>query len=91
MQAHYYCLEDPAFHALIDEVANRLMTAYGNKPDKWISGEEAMKMLRISSKTSLQKLRDEGQVRFSSPLAKGFLYETESILELIEKNAHNKF
>ena len=90
MQAHYYCLEDPAFHALIDEVTNRVIAA-NKKPDKWISGEEAMKMLRISSKTSMQKLRDEGKVKFSSPLAKGFLYDSDSILELIEKSAHKTF
>jgi helix-turn-helix protein len=91
MQAHYYCLEDPAFHALIDEVTSRVVAAYNKKPDKWISAEEAMKMLRITSKTSLQKLRDEGKVKFSNPLAKGFLYDTESILAFIEKNAHNTF
>lgn len=91
MQAHYYCLEDPAFHALVDELTNRVIAAHGKKPDKWISAEEAMKMLRITSKTSLQKLRDEGKVRFSTPLAKGFLYDSDSVLELIEKNAQNSF
>lgn len=63
-QAHYYCLEEPAFHALIDEVVQRENTT---KPYRWVSGEKAMEMLGISSKTTLQKYRDEDRIRFSHP------------------------
>jgi hypothetical protein len=36
------------------------------QPDKWISPEEAMAMPRIKSPTTLQKLRDEGKIRYTS-------------------------
>lgn len=55
------CLEDKAFYALIDKVVTRIREQHNIKEDKWISGEEAMAKLRISSKTTLQKLRDEGK------------------------------
>jgi hypothetical protein len=56
------CLKDEAFYALVDKLANYLKEKHGVKEDKWISGEEAMKRLRITSKSTLQKLRDEGNM-----------------------------
>lgn len=85
------CFEDEAFHALLDRAVQRILEKHSAKEDKWISGEEAMQMLRISSKTTLQKLRDEGKIRYSQPEKKIILYETESILEYLQKNAKNTF
>lgn len=84
------CLEDQAFYTLIEEVVHRLEDKYA-KEDRWISGEEAMRMLRITSKTTLQKLRDEGKIRISQPEKKLLLYDRESILNYLEKNARNTF
>ena len=61
------CLEDQAFYALIERVVSRIKEKEGIKEDRWISTEEAMIKLRIKSKTTLQKLRDEGKIRFSQP------------------------
>ncbi len=61
------CLEETAYYALLDKVMDYVKQKHEIKQDKWISGEEAMKMLRIKSKTTLQKLRDEGQIRYSQP------------------------
>lgn len=85
------CLEDEAFHMLLERAVQRILEKHSTKEDKWISGEEAMQMLRISSKTTLQKLRDAGNIRYSQPEKKIILYETESILEYLEKNAKNTF
>jgi hypothetical protein len=57
------CLEEPAFYELIDTVIAYIKTKHEVKEDKWISGEEAMKLLHITSKTSLLKSRDEGRIR----------------------------
>jgi hypothetical protein len=46
--------------------------------DKWISPEKAMEKLRIKSKTTLQKLRDEGRIRFTQPDKKIILYDSDS-------------
>lgn len=63
------CFEDRAFFAMIDKL-EAYIDSKRPKPsqgDKWVSGEEAMKMLRITSKTTLQKFRDEGKIRYSQP------------------------
>ena len=59
------CLDEPAYFALIDKVMEYVRQTHNVKEDKWMSGEEAMKKLRITSKTTLQKLRDEGKIRFA--------------------------
>ncbi|HYC27372.1 MAG TPA: helix-turn-helix domain-containing protein [Chitinophagaceae bacterium] len=85
------CLQDEAFYALIDQVIERIREKEGSKPEKWISGEEAMKMLRITSKTTLQKLRDEGKVRFSQPEKKIILYDVDSIHAYLNKHTRETF
>jgi len=85
------CLQDQAFYALIEQVIKRVKENNGIKEDKWISGEEAMKKLRISSKTTLQKLRDEGKIRFSQPEKKLILYDVHSLYEYLEKHAKEPF
>lgn len=85
------CLENEAFYTLVEEVVQRLKEKNGVKDDKWISAEEAMDKLRIKSKTTLQKLRDEGKLRFSQPEKKIILYDTESINEYLEKHAKETF
>lgn len=86
------CLQDEAFYVLIDRVLERLKNQQGNaEADKWISGEEAKKMLRITSKTTLQKLRDEGKIRFSQPERKIILYDVDSIHAYLDKHAKSTF
>lgn len=85
------CLEEPAFFSLIETVVNRLKEKNSIQTDKWISSQEAMKKLHITSKTTLQKLRDEGKIRFSQPEKKIILYDTLSIDEYLEKNARKTF
>ena len=85
------CLEDKAFYALIEEVHQRLKEKNQQKEDKWISSEEAMHKLRITSKTTLQKLRDEGKIRFSQPEKKHIVYDIDSIYEYLEKHAKDTF
>ena len=85
------CLQDDAFFSLIEKVVERVKDKKGIKEDKWISPEEAMQKLRITSKTTLQKLRDEGKIRFSQPEKKLILYDTNSINEYLEKHVKETF
>lgn len=85
------CIEDGAFYALLEQVVRRLQEQHGAAPDKWIDDVEAMRLLRIKSKTTLQKLRDEGKIRFSQPQKKIILYDRESIEAFLEQHAHNPF
>ena len=85
------CLQDDAFYALIKEVVNQIKQENNLKTDKWITGEEAMKKLRITSKTTLQTLRDEGKIRFSQPMKKHILYDSDSIDEYLDKHSKGTF
>lgn len=70
------------------ELAVERLRPEGVKPvDKWIGDDEAMHLLRIKSKTTLQRLRDEGSIRFSQPMHKVILYDRESILDYIEEHS----
>jgi len=85
------CLEDEAFYTLLGKVIEQVKEKHSIVQDKWISGTEAMQKLRITSKTTLQKMRDEGVIRFSQPEKKIILYDTDSINQYLEKHAKSTF
>jgi hypothetical protein len=86
------CLDTKAFYALVDEVIEHVKeTQQDDKPDKWISGEEAMRLLRITSKTTLSYMRNQGKIRYSQPEKKIILYDRDSIDEYLEKHAKDTF
>ena len=85
------CLQDEAFYSLVEQVVARLKEKSGNTNNTWISDEQAMQLLNIKSKTTLQKLRDEGKIRFSQPQKKIILYDRDSIDTYLEQNARNTF
>ncbi|MGY4538179.1 hypothetical protein ACVW0P_002599 [Mucilaginibacter sp. UYNi724] len=85
------CLESEAFFKLLDEVIKRLKPGQSDTSDRWISGPEAMRMLRIKSKATLQKMRDEGVIRFSHPEKRIILYDVESINAYLEDFVYEPF
>lgn len=85
------CLEEDAFYTLVEQVVARLKKEHTKEKNKWISDEDAMQLLSIKSKTTLQKLRDEGKIRFSQPQPRIILYDTDSINQYIERNARETF
>lgn len=91
MDLKVICLEDKAFYELIDTVLVHVKSQNSIKADKWVSGEEAMRLLRITSKTTLQKLRDEGAIRFSHPEKKLILYDSQSINDYLDKHSKDTF
>lgn len=85
------CLQDEAFYKLIEDVVERLKEKQNIVHDKWISPERAMEILNIKSKTTLQKLRDEGQITFSQPQKKIILYDYDSILDYLKSHSKSSF
>lgn len=81
-------LTEEAFYTLVEQVVSRIKEQQNIKEDPWISAEAAMAKLNIKSKTTLQKLRDEGRIRFTQPQKKVILYDAVSINEFL--NAHAK-
>ncbi|MBU7569091.1 MAG: helix-turn-helix domain-containing protein [Flavobacterium sp.] len=85
------CLEEKAFYELVEQVVERLKEKNNIARDKWVSNEEAMRLLNIKSKTTLQKLRDEGKIRYSQPEKKIILYDSDSIHAYLDKNSKDTF
>jgi len=85
------CLEETAFYTLVEQVVERIIDKQGSQNDKWVSHETAMQLLNVKSKTTLQKLRDEGKVRFSQPQKRVILYDRDSINHYLEQNAKDTF
>lgn len=46
------CFEDNEVHKLADDLYDRIMNLH-KKEDKWVSGEEAMRLLRVTSKATV--------------------------------------
>lgn len=85
------CLESEAFYALVEEVVGRLKDKHGIEHEKWIDDTEAMRLLHVSSKTTMQRYRDEGLIRFTQPSRKIILYDRDSILEFLDNKAKDTF
>lgn len=83
---------EEAFYNLYYKLIADIKQQLGAKPrDKWIDGNEAMAMLRIKSRTTLQKLRDGGKIRYSQPEPKIILYDSDSIDTYLEKHVNETF
>lgn len=85
------CLEEPAFYALVEQVVSRLQISRPEVKSKWIDEDQAMALLNIKSKTTLQKLRDEGKIEFSQPSRKIIVYSRPSIEAYLERNTRKPF
>lgn len=85
------CLEEKAFYELVEQVVERLREKHNVPLERWIDSDEAMKLLRISSHTTLLKYRNEGKIKFSQPGGKIVLYDRQSIDDFLESKASKTF
>lgn len=85
------CFETQAFQKLVEEVVNRLKEKHNITEDKWVTDVDAMKLLGITSKTTLLKLRQTGAIRYTQPAKKIILYFRPSIEEFLEKHVKETF
>lgn len=85
------CLQDEAFYKLIEEVVDRIKEKQNVTQDKWVSPERAMEVLNIKSKTTLQKLRDTGEITFTQPQKKIILYDYDSLMNYLDNYKKSTF
>ena len=90
--AKFICMESEAWYAMIKTVVTQIR-AEDNvlKEDKWISDEKASSLLNGASKSTMQRLRDSGQIKFTQPTRKLILYDRESIMAYLNKNTRETF
>ncbi len=82
------CLETEAFYSLVDKVYERLKESSEHR-DKWVDGDEAMRLLGVKSKTTMQTLRDERKIRFTQPQPRIIAYDRDSIDEYLDKHSQD--
>lgn len=85
------CLEEEAFYTLLDKSIEYLESKRQNAPRKWIGESEAVSMLDGVSKSTLQRMRNNGDIGYTQPSRKIILYDRESINEYLDKNAKKPF
>ncbi len=84
-------IDSDAFLALVKKVLEQLNASSPGNEAKWLDTTSAMKKLGIKSKTTLQKLRNSGAIKFSMPMKKVIIYDAQSIDAYLEKHAHDIF
>ena len=87
MQPNIITIETEAFWKLVEQVLTKIEP---KQPDKWISKEEALRLLQIKD-TSLWKLRTEGRIRYTQPSRKVLLYDRDSIMQYLEQHVQEPF
>lgn len=81
-------LHKKAFYTLLDKALEHIQSQMEQEvPTQWIDGDEVMEILQIKSTTTLQKLRDHREIRFSQPFKKVILYDRDSVYEFLERCA----
>ena len=83
------CMDPRVFRMMFEELVEKVKQAKSEPEDPWVSTEEALQLLRISSKTTLKKFCDEGHIKTSQLTNKLVLYQRKSILAFIEKRSKN--
>ncbi len=85
------CLEEEAFYTLLDKSIEYLESKRDNSPRKWIGESEAVSMLDGVSKSTLQRMRNNGDIGYTQPSRKIILYDRDSINEYLERHAKKSF
>lgn len=76
------CLESDALKALVKKLSIELR----DEEFPWVDEKEAMLLLRINSKTTFQKYRDNGQIEYRKLSSKHIVYRRKSVLNFIENS-----
>ena len=80
------CMDEEVYYDLKEGLLTRLRQINNIQHDPWITANEALQLLSISSQTTLKKFCDSGHIRVSKITEKIVLYERQSILDFLERN-----
>ncbi|MFT5618094.1 MAG: hypothetical protein ACI85I_001323 [Arenicella sp.] len=85
-------IESRAFYELLDRVVAHVdsQSKKREKP-KWIGQEQAMEILQVKSPTTMQSIRDNGKIRYTQPRKKIILYDRDSLMEYLDREAREVF
>lgn len=84
-------IETEALEHLACRLVKLIQEKYGIPNEQWISEQETMAIIGISSKTTLLKLRQTGQIRYSQPYKRVIVYDKKSVLDFLNKHIKEPF
>ena len=93
MNLNVICLETEAYYQLIDEFVRIIQDKNQQEEELWVDTEQAMSILKVSSKTTLQKFRDDPEncIKFSQVSRKVILYYKPSLYKFLEQKANRQY
>ena len=78
------CMDEEVYYDLKEGLINRLKAINQIEHDPWITVDEALSLLSITSQTTLKKFCNQGHIRVSKITEKIVLYDRQSILDFLE-------
>ncbi|MEL6837586.1 MAG: helix-turn-helix domain-containing protein [Bacteroidota bacterium] len=82
-------MDEQRIKKLVDNLITELEERFGKQESNWIHDTEAMKILGIRSKTTLQKLRQSDAIRYSQPSRGIIMYCRESLEAYMSEHANH--
>ncbi|MCW3127766.1 MAG: hypothetical protein JWO03_3424 [Bacteroidetes bacterium] len=79
-------LDQLQMEVLADMIINHIEKRIALRREEWIDIQEVMQLLKVSSKSTIQTLRDTGQLTISRINSKTILYSRLSVEDYIKKN-----
>ncbi len=86
------CLSDELMEKTMSRALDSIAPKYAGQ-DKilFLTIAETMEMLRITSPTTMQKIRNEGKLPFFKVSSKLIIYKKSDVLEYMETTKQSKF
>ncbi|AXG72972.1 DNA-binding protein [Flavobacterium arcticum] len=84
-------IDEEAFFELFERVIKHVEENNAQQKKTWLTTPETLKALNITSKTTLQKYRDEGKIRFTQISRKVILYDASSVEDFLQQHAQETF
>jgi len=86
----FIMMDTAALDKLIHEVIDTVKTKMKTKPEDWIGEDEVQKLLGVSSKSTIQRFRDEDRIIYSAVTKKNIMYSRASVLRYMNTKSNKQ-
>jgi hypothetical protein len=84
-------IQSEALEQLACRLVELVQEKYGIPNEQWVSEAEVCSIIGIKSKTTLMKLRQTGQLRYSQPYKRVIVYDKKSVFAFLAKHIRETF
>lgn len=87
----FIMMDTTAFDKLINQVIITVKAKMRKQPEDWIDEIGAMVLLGVSSKSTMQRFRDENRITYSAVTKKNIMYSRASILRYMKGKSNAQY